>query len=132
MRAIGIDEGLIARCPTAVGAGYVVTAVRPVGERAFDRRAGRVVGRLLAELAPHLGRGLWLTHQPHVGTLTPRRRAVLACLLAGDSEKAAAKRLGLHASTVHDHGQALYRHFGVASRAELLAVFLRRHRPAGA
>ena len=131
LRARGFDEGMIARCPTATGPTYLVTVMRSVGERPFDSRVGRVVGRLLTELAPHLGRALWLTTQPHVGELTPRRRQVLDGLLDGDSEKQVARRLGLHAATVHDHVKAIYTHFGVTTRAELLALFLRRHRSPG-
>lgn len=125
----GLDEGLLARTTApAVGGGYLLTLVRAAGEPAFPVRAGRVVERALRELAPHLGRGLWLTHQPNVSGLPPRLRDVLGCLLDGDSEKQAARRLGLHPTTVHDHVKRLYRHFGVSTRAELLAYFLRRHR----
>jgi DNA-binding CsgD family transcriptional regulator len=63
-----------------------------------------------------------------VSGLSPRKREVLHCLLDGDGEKQVALRLGIHPATVHDHVKRLYHHFGVSSRAELLAYFLRRHR----
>ena len=69
-----------------------------------------------------------LTTQPNRHGLTPRARQVLDCLLDGDSEKQAALRLGLRVTTVHGHVKRLYLHFGVGSRAELLAYFLRRYR----
>jgi DNA-binding NarL/FixJ family response regulator len=47
-------------------------------------------------------------------------------LLEGDSDKQAARRLGLSVETIPQYVQALYRHFHVNSRAELLAYFLRR------
>ena len=59
--------------------------------------------------------------------LPPRAREVLDLLLQGLSEKEIAARLGLRPSTVHDHVKRLYAHFGVGSRAELMAYFLRRH-----
>jgi DNA-binding CsgD family transcriptional regulator len=39
-----------------------------------------------------------------------------------------ARRLGVSTLTVHDHVKAIYRHFRVGSRPELLAYFLRRSR----
>jgi len=126
LRSRGLDEGMMARCPTAAGPAYLVTSMRARRERPFDHRAGRLVGRLLVELTPHLGRTMWLTTQPHLGGLSPRRRRVLDCLLEGDGEKQVARRLGLHQATVHDHVKAIYLHFGVSSRPELMAVFLRR------
>jgi DNA-binding CsgD family transcriptional regulator len=56
--------------------------------------------------------------------LTPRQRAVLKCLLGGDSEKEAARRLGVSRFTLNDHVKAIYRRLGVSSRGELGALFL--------
>jgi DNA-binding NarL/FixJ family response regulator len=56
--------------------------------------------------------------------LPPRMRVTLQRLLAGDSEKEIAGRLGRSPHTVHTHVKALYRHFGVCSRGELLARFV--------
>jgi DNA-binding CsgD family transcriptional regulator len=47
-------------------------------------------------------------------------------LLAGDSEKQIAWRLGISGPTVHEYIGTLYRHFDVSGRAELMAYFLRR------
>jgi DNA-binding CsgD family transcriptional regulator len=55
-------------------------------------------------------------------------RSTLFCLLEGTSEKQAAARLGLSRHTVHGYITALYRHFHVKSRAELLVLCLRRER----
>jgi DNA-binding NarL/FixJ family response regulator len=52
-------------------------------------------------------------------------RQTLFCLLEGASEKEAAARLGLSRHTVHGYVTALYRRFGVNSRAELLVLCLR-------
>jgi DNA-binding NarL/FixJ family response regulator len=54
--------------------------------------------------------------------------STLSCLLEGTSEKEAAARLGLSRHTVHGYIKALYRHYRVNSRAELLVLCLRRER----
>lgn len=129
LRPDGMDDGLISRTEVAaVGGGYVIAVVRAKGDRPFAVTAARVTAVVLRELTPYLGRELLLTTQPNLHGLTPRLRQVLECLLDGDGEKQAAARLSLHRTTVHDHVKRLYRHFGVNSRAELLAYFLRRHR----
>jgi DNA-binding CsgD family transcriptional regulator len=56
--------------------------------------------------------------------LTPRQREVLLCTLQGDSEKEAARRLGVSRFTLNDHVKAIYRRLGVSSRGELLARFI--------
>ena len=55
-----------------------------------------------------------------------REREALHGLLAGESEKQLARRLGRSPHTVHSWVKNLYRRFGVTSRAELLALFLDR------
>ena len=57
--------------------------------------------------------------------LSTRMRQTLRGLLAGEAEKQIAYRLNLSRHTVHVYVKALYRHFGVSSRGELLARFVR-------
>jgi DNA-binding CsgD family transcriptional regulator len=57
--------------------------------------------------------------------LSPRMRQTLQQLLRGDSEKQAARALGVSPHTVHVYVKAIYRKFNVASRGELLARFVR-------
>ena len=128
LRPDGMVEGLVSRVPTGTGQLILIALTHSPGERPFPRVAGQVVHRMQEELAVHYGRALWLVTQPSLRGLSPRLRQVLDCLLDGDCEKHAALRLGLHPTTVHDHVKRLYRHFGVNSRAELLAFFLRRYR----
>jgi DNA-binding CsgD family transcriptional regulator len=59
--------------------------------------------------------------------LSPRQRQTLRHLLEGDLEKQVAAKLGLSRHTVHVYVKALYKHFGVSSRGELLAKCLSRH-----
>ena len=129
LRPDGMVEGLLSRAPGCRWwADDPLALTRTHKDRPFLRVAGRVVHRVQEELAGHYGRALWLSTQPNVSGLSPRKREVLDCLLDGDGEKLVALRLGIHAATVHDHVKRLYQHFGVSSRAELLAYFLRRHR----
>jgi DNA-binding CsgD family transcriptional regulator len=58
--------------------------------------------------------------------LSPRQEQTLRHLLNGDSEKQVARKLQLSQHTVHVYVKALYRRFGVSSRAELLAKQLKK------
>jgi DNA-binding CsgD family transcriptional regulator len=58
--------------------------------------------------------------------LSPRQEQTLRHLLNGDSEKQVAKKLALSQHTVHVYVKALYRRFGVSSRAELLSKHLKK------
>ena len=60
-----------------------------------------------------------------VTSLSPRQQQTLQYLLAGRSEKEIAEILLLSRNTVHHHVKALHRHFGVSSRSELLAKWVR-------
>lgn len=57
--------------------------------------------------------------------LSPRLRQVLHGLLAGQSEKQVALDLGISPHIVNGYVKVLYRHFGVCSRGELMAHFVR-------
>jgi len=106
----------------ALGVGFN----RAVGDRPIRRREAGVIELFCRLARPYLGRGLALCGEPGIAELSPRRRQVLAGLLDGLAEKQIAAQLDLSVPTVHEHVTALYRHFGVASRGELLALFLRR------
>ena len=71
-------------------------------------------------------RQLMLTSGPLVARspLTPTERKVLGLLLTKASEKQIADQLGLAASTTHQHVVALFRKFGVRSRAGLMSLWL--------
>jgi DNA-binding NarL/FixJ family response regulator len=58
-------------------------------------------------------------------TLSPRLQETLQYLLAGKSEKQIATDLGLSKHTIHTYVKALYKHFGVSTRAELLAKWVK-------
>lgn len=92
----------------------------------FGPRERAVVREAHDALTPRIGRALARFDEPSPADLRPRARQALACMLEGDSDKQVAARLGLKPSTVNDYAKAIYRHFGVESRPELLARWLRR------
>jgi DNA-binding CsgD family transcriptional regulator len=102
-----------------------LTAFRALGERPFSRRDKVFLQILHEEVAPLVGRQLAAAHEPSAQELSPRLRQVLNCLLEGDSEKQAAARLGLTSQTVNQYVKAVYRHFHVNSRPELMARWIR-------
>jgi DNA-binding CsgD family transcriptional regulator len=56
--------------------------------------------------------------------MPPRLAQILELLLAGESPKAIARRVGLSLWTVREHVQRLYRRLGVSGRDELMARFV--------
>jgi DNA-binding CsgD family transcriptional regulator len=104
----------------------VVMVGRAPGERAFAPREQRLLTFCHAELGRLIGRPLVSAAEPAPDTLSPRLRQTLACLLEGDSEKQVASRLGLSPTTTHEYVTALYRYFGVHSRAQLMAHAIKR------
>jgi DNA-binding CsgD family transcriptional regulator len=122
-----LDDGIASYHTTSDGWGFVLSPVRADDDAPFDRRASKLIHYLLLELSPHLGRSLATSRDP-VARLSPKLRQTLDALLDGDGEKQVAARVGVRPATVREYVQALYRQFGVNSRAELMAYFLRRYR----
>jgi DNA-binding CsgD family transcriptional regulator len=58
--------------------------------------------------------------------LSRRQRETLDLLLAGNAEKQIAARLSISQHTVHVYVKMLYKRFGVNSRPELLAKWVRQ------
>jgi DNA-binding CsgD family transcriptional regulator len=108
------------------GAYSVITVVRALGERDFSPREQRLLNFFHAEVGPLIGRALVSATEPSPVKLSPRLRQTLAYLLEGDGEKQVADRLGLSHDTTHQYVKELYRHFGVGSRAQLMAYVLKR------
>jgi DNA-binding CsgD family transcriptional regulator len=127
---------------TALGADAVLTCWRPVAGAADEwselfllRAAGRpdfsarnraVAAEAMAAVGPLVGRALARFREPCPSALAPRVREVLRCLLEGDGDKQVAARLGLTRHTVNQYAKQIFAHFGVQSRAELLARWVRR------
>src|SRR5262245_1812243 len=114
------------------GALNLITLHRDAGGRDFSPRERRLLLLAHDEVGRLMGPVLVRADDPYSpARLPPRVREALDCLLDGDSEKQAAARMGLSRETVHQYVKALYRHYQVASRAELLARVLRRPNPRG-
>ena len=108
------------------GAISVIAPQREIHERDFSPREARLLNFFHGELGPLIGRSLVSATEPGPEKLGPRLRQTLACLVEGDSEKQVAARLDLSYATTHQYVTALYRRFGVGSRAQLLAHVIRR------
>jgi len=104
----------------------VIAPLRALGERDFLPRERRLLSFFHGELGPLIGGALVSATEPSPVKLSPRLRQTLAYLLEGDSEKQVADRLGLSQATTHEYVTALYRHFGVQSRAQLMAHAIKR------
>lgn len=102
---------------------------RAAGEPFFSRREWWLVRCVHEEIGRLLGNALASAAEPRFTDLTPRQREVLGAVLEGLAEKEAAGHLGVSRATVHEHILAIYRHYGVSSRAELLALFIGREPP---
>jgi DNA-binding CsgD family transcriptional regulator len=103
-----------------------ITIDRPHGAPRFGPRETALLKLLHDEIAPLVG--VRLATEAHLSRdgLSRRLNETLSLLLEGKSEKEAARSLGLAPRTVHEYVTALYAHFNVCSRAELLAYFIRR------
>lgn len=104
----------------------VIDIDRPHGAAPFGPRELVLLKLLHDEIAPLVG--VRLATESHLSRdgLSRRLNETLQHLLKGRSEKQVAAELGVSARTVHDYVSTLYRHFGVNSRAELMAYFIRR------
>jgi DNA-binding NarL/FixJ family response regulator len=126
-RTGGIDHSLKSVFRVASdGATSVISLNRAIGDRDFSAREQRLLSFFHAELGRLIRGPLVSATETGVERLSPRLHQTLICLLEGDSEKQVAARLGLSTATVHQYVTALYRHFGVGSRAQLLARVMRR------
>jgi DNA-binding NarL/FixJ family response regulator len=56
----------------------------------------------------------------------PRLRQTLDLLLSGLSKQEIAREMNLSSHTVHDYIRAVYKHYGVATRARLMALWIRK------
>ena len=65
--------------------------------------------------------------EAELNRLPPRLRQTMHSLLAGDSEKQAAAKLGVSPHTVHVYVKSLYKRYKVSSRGELLSKWVKPH-----
>ena len=126
-RPAGIDHRLVSLGQFSdAGAIVGIDLDRPLRDRTFSPREQHLLHFFHGELGRLIGGSLVSGTEPGPEKLSPRLRETLACLLDGDSEKQVAARLSLSHATTHQYVTALYRRFGVHSRAQLLAHVMRR------
>ncbi len=123
----GIRDALFVGCPVNADAEAVVGVHRTHPAPLFrpaDRAALASVLRGLRWFHRRvlLHSGLTVASRP----LTATERRVIALLLTDVPESAIGERLGLARGTAHNHVTAIYRKFGVQSRAALMALWLGR------
>jgi DNA-binding CsgD family transcriptional regulator len=121
-RSLGVDECIYSLLP--LHESQLVAAItlhRPWGQNhRFTERDRVLVDLVHTEHAWIYKPDLPLS-SPEAIRLSFRLRQTLQYLLSGDSEKQIAARTRLSRNTVHHYVKALYRHFQVSSRSELLA-----------
>ncbi len=113
-------------CLTAYPHGRLacVAFVRPLYADAFNELEIAFIEAMLANLNAASASATNDCKQTVKKTGLPKRqREVLEFLLKGASLKEIAAHLRISRHTVNDYSKALYRHFGVAGRAELAARF---------
>jgi DNA-binding CsgD family transcriptional regulator len=126
-RPAGTDNGIATLLELPGDRAILSGLHRSAGDRDFSERESKLVHLFHEELGRLIGPVLVSADDSFSPTrLPPRVRETLSCLLDGDSEKQAAARMALSRETVHQYVKTLYRHYRVASRAELLARVLRR------
>ena len=124
-----MSQAMFGDPPTLLG----FTISGDLGRERFSRSERRLIRMFHLEIAGHIGFSLAREPDHPLPDLPPRLKETLGCLLEGDSEKQVALRLGLSRHTVHQYVQDLHRRLGVGTRAELMALCLRRQptRPPG-
>lgn len=129
-RVCGIDDYIISLSPIPIpGRCMTLWLHRAVGDGGFTDRERAMVSIMHQTVTREIGTYLASADEPKLAEMTRRRLEVLRFLLKGDSEKQIALALDLSKATVHEHVLAVYRHFGVSSRGELLARFIGRASP---
>jgi DNA-binding CsgD family transcriptional regulator len=123
----GLDMTLVCFRELTAGAEFSGLLLSRAGGRPdFSARDRAVLAEAHAAIAPLVGGPLARFAEPSPADLPPRARQVLRCLLDGDGDKQVAARLGIRPLTVNHHVKHIYAHFGVTTRAELLARWVRR------
>ena len=115
------------RARRLVNMSALVSLMRPLEITVTDpvMRRRQLVADLCRLVGESVGAGRARRSTVPSNDALPRRQdQTLQHLLQGDSEKQVAQKLSLSRHTIHVYVKALYRHYGVSSRAELLAKHL--------
>jgi DNA-binding CsgD family transcriptional regulator len=125
-RPVRGDDNVISVLKRGPGLFTMLDVNQNSGDARATERTKRQLGLLHRLIEPLIGTELATEQQRSMHGLSPQLRTTLEHLLHGKAEKRIAAELGLRLPTVHEYVGKLYRHFGVQSRAELMASFIRR------
>jgi DNA-binding NarL/FixJ family response regulator len=123
-----IEDALSTVQLAADGLVFGISVMRCRGDISFTSRDEGALALITVLVAERLDRTLETRESFGRRSLSPRLREMLDALLDGLSEKEAADRLSISPYTAHEYITALYRRFGVHSRSDLMACFIRAHR----
>ena len=117
LTAVVVGRDLVSITEALTAAGWrCIRAAHPEEIREHTRHAALVVME-----APVLASMLPTPALPRTDLSRRLRQTLDALVTTGDSEKQIADRLGISPHTTHQYVKALFRRFGVSSRAELMA-----------
>jgi DNA-binding CsgD family transcriptional regulator len=107
-----------------------LSVLRSDSDPVFSRREFDVVAFVGEAISARLERVLRLRSRLRQ-QLTARQSTTLDHLLRGYSEREIAQLLKISDATAHEHIGAVYRKFGVHTRSELMAGYIKRSMRAG-
>jgi DNA-binding CsgD family transcriptional regulator len=128
MRTLGADAVMHSfhRIPSETDIFEGICWFRGKGRNDFEDREIALIELIHSEIASMIGGPLARFDEPMPSKLSQRARNVLVCVLEGDTDKHVSKRLGISPHTVNHYTKQIFSHFGVSSRTELLARWIRR------
>jgi DNA-binding CsgD family transcriptional regulator len=126
MRPYHIEDSVSSVALNADGLAVGVTVCRCKGDPPFSDQDRATVELFNKLLTTKIGKPLATSYHISAGTLSPRLRDTLVALIEGDSEKLLARRLKISPSTAHEYAAAIYKHFRVRGRTDLMAYLLKR------
>lgn len=127
----GLSDGIVCMVPLGGPSWSGIGFHRREGRTPFTMREIDIVHLVMAQLGPLHRAGTDVPANSDVlFQFRPRERQVLLYLIAGDSTKQIAAKLGLSHHTVGDYVKVIYRRLRVSTRAELLRLFMPGGQPA--
>jgi DNA-binding CsgD family transcriptional regulator len=130
LSSVQIDDSLYSFHELPDGSFDALTLHRRSGDRPWSPRDVELLTLVHREVATMVDREL-ASGNGHSQPLAPRLQETLDATLDGLSEKEIAARMRLSEHTVHQYVKALYRRYRVRSRAELMSLWILRHRRRG-
>jgi len=119
----GVDDVIMSMRPVAEGLFSLVAMYRKPSSPRFTARDSQIAHIVLSGVPWLHAEGWPEGHEPAARKLTPRQRMTMDLLIQGYSREEIAAYLEISVHTANDYVKAVFRHFGVHSRAALVARF---------